>query len=139
MKTSWSRLLKVAAFLLLASGFELTGAESTDKPLYLDPSQPVERRVQDLISRLTLEEKATLLNHNGPDVERFKIRADKWNQCLHGVCWDRPTTMFPVSIAMAATWDDKLVHEVATAISDEARASTTCGIKSLPLKRNIRG
>jgi beta-glucosidase len=93
-----------------------------EPPLYLDPTQPVERRTQDLISRLTLEEKATLLNHNGPDVERLGIRSDKWNQCLHGVCWDRPTTMFPVSIAMAATWDPALVNEVATAISDEARA-----------------
>jgi beta-glucosidase len=65
---------------------------------------------------------ATLLNHNGPDVERFHIRSDKWNQCLHGVWWDRPTTMFPVSIAMAATWDPALIHAVASSISDEARA-----------------
>jgi beta-glucosidase len=97
-------------------------AQEIDKPLYLDPSQPVEKRTQDLISRLTLEEKAVLLNHDGPDVERLGIRADKWNQCLHGVCWDRPTTMFPVSIAMAATWDPVRVNEVATAVSDEARA-----------------
>jgi len=87
-----------------------------------DPNRPVEERVRDLMSRLTLEEKATLLNHNGPDVERFGIRSDKWNQCLHGVWWDRPTTMFPISIAMAATWDPALIREVATAISDEARA-----------------
>ncbi|HEY2586867.1 MAG TPA: glycoside hydrolase family 3 C-terminal domain-containing protein [Tepidisphaeraceae bacterium] len=91
-------------------------------PLYLDPSQPVDARVKDLIGRLTLEEKATLLDHAGPEVERFHIRADQWNQCLHGVVWDRPTTMFPVSIAMAATWDPALVHDEATAISDEARA-----------------
>jgi beta-glucosidase len=93
-----------------------------DRPLYLDPGQTIERRTRDLISRLTLEEKATLLNHNGPDVTRLGIRSDKWNQCLHGVCWDRPTTMFPVSIALAATWDPPRMHEVATAISDEARA-----------------
>lgn len=109
----------VSIVVLLAS--PLLAAEEQGKPLYLDPAQPVESRVKDLISRLTLEEKATLLNHNGPDAERFHIRSDKWNQCLHGVCWDRPTTMFPVSIAMAATWDTQLVHEVATAISDEAR------------------
>jgi beta-glucosidase len=96
-------------------------ADESAKPLYLDPTQPVDKRTWDLISRLTLEEKATLLNHNGPDVERFGIRADKWNQCLHGVCWDRPTTMFPVSIGMAATWDPQLVNQVAAAISDEAR------------------
>jgi beta-glucosidase len=92
------------------------------QPVYLDPTQAVEKRTQDLILHLTLEEKATLLNHNGPDVERLGIRSDKWNQCLHGVCWDQPTTMFPVSIAMAATWDPALVNEVATVISDEARA-----------------
>jgi beta-glucosidase len=90
-------------------------------PLYLDTAQPVEARVKDLISRLTLEEKAILLNHRGPDIERFGIKSDKWNQCLHGVWWTEPTTMFPVSIAMAATWDPKLINEVATAISDEAR------------------
>src|ERR1700722_3263193 len=73
-------------------------------PLYLDPAQPVDARVHDLISKLTLEEKATLLNKMG-DVPRLGIRGDQWNQCLHGVVWEKPTTMFPVSIAMAATWD----------------------------------
>jgi beta-glucosidase len=92
-----------------------------EAPPYLDTGRSFEERAKDLIARLTLEEKATLLNHNGPDVERFGIKSDKWNQCLHGVVWDRPTTMFPVSIALAATWDTDLVHEVATAISDEAR------------------
>jgi len=110
--------LGVFAAVLLPSA----PAQESDQPLYLDPNQPVEKRTQDLISRLTLEEKAILLNHNGPDVERLGIRADKWNQCLHGVCWDRPTTMFPVSIAMAATWNPVRAHEVARAISDEARA-----------------
>ena len=93
----------------------------TPSPPYVDPELPVDVRVHDLISRLTLEEKAILLDHDGPDLPRFAIRADKWNQCLHGVVWDRPTTMFPVPIAMAATWDPNLIHEVTTAISDEAR------------------
>ncbi len=97
-------------------------SQDATKPLYLDPTQPVEQRTHDLISRLTLEEKAILLNHNGPDVTRLSILSDKWNQCLHGVVWDRPTTMFPVSIAMAATWNPVRIHDVATAISDEARA-----------------
>lgn len=90
-------------------------------PLFLNTKKTTEVRVHDLISRLTLEEKAILLNHRGTFIERFKIKSDGWNQCLHGVWWDRPTTMFPVSIAMAATWNTKLVYEVATAISDEAR------------------
>jgi beta-glucosidase len=113
-----SPVVMTLIFAILASA---AGAAS-ESPIYLDTSQPVENRVKDLIARLTLEEKAMLLNHRGTTVERFGIRSDQWNQCLHGVCWDRPTTMFPVSIAMAATWDTKLVHEEATVISDEARA-----------------
>jgi beta-glucosidase len=93
-----------------------------EKPLYLNTGQPVDARVNDLISRLSLEEKGILLNHVGPVIERLNIRSDQWNQCLHGVVWDRPMTMFPVSIAMAATWNTNLVHQVADAISDEARA-----------------
>ncbi|PWU22136.1 MAG: family 3 glycosyl hydrolase [Verrucomicrobia bacterium] len=95
---------------------------AAEKPLYLNINAPIAQRVADLVSRMSLEEKAIALNHNGPDLERFGLRSDKWNQCLHGVWWDRPTTMFPVSIAMAATWDTKLVHDEAVAISDEARA-----------------
>ena len=114
------KTILVTAMLALL-GNSAFAIETKDQALYLDPSQPVEARVKDLISRLTLEEKAILLNHNGPDVVRLNIKSDKWNQCLHGVCWDRPTTMFPVSIAMAATWNPKLINQVATAISDEAR------------------
>jgi beta-glucosidase len=111
--------LMLIAALVVETGWART---SSEPPLYRDVSQPVEKRVQDLITRLTLEEKAMLLNHRGTTVERFNIRSDQWNQCLHGVCWNRPTTMFPISIAMAATWDIRLVHEEAAAISDEARA-----------------
>ncbi len=97
-------------------------AQSGDKPLYLDYNQPVDARVKDLIGRMTLEEKAQYLNHVGPEIPRFAIKSDRWNQALHGVVWTRPTTMFPVSIALAATWNTKLIHQEATAISDEARA-----------------
>jgi beta-glucosidase len=97
-------------------------ADSNTPALYLDANQPVDKRVADLISRLTLEEKATLLNHRGPTVERFNIRSDQWNQCLNGVQWDRPTTLFPTCIAMSATWNKDLVHQIATVLSDEARA-----------------
>lgn len=90
---------------------------------FRDPSQPVEARVADLLSRLTFEEKAMLLNHVGKTIDRFDIRADRWNQCLNGVRWDgHPTTLFPNCIALAATWDILLVQEVADALSDEARA-----------------
>lgn len=91
-------------------------------PIYLDTNQSFEKRAKDLISRLSVEEKAMLLDHKGPNLERLNILSDKWNQCLHGVVWNKPTTMFPISTAMGATWDPVLIHEVATAISDEARA-----------------
>jgi len=114
-------------FILLAAvatfAVSRAWAADTNSPaLYLDIHQPVDARVADLISRLTLEEKAALLNHVGPTVERFNIRSDQWNQCLNGVQWDKPTTLFPTCLAMSATWDTNLVHEVASVLSDEARA-----------------
>ena len=90
--------------------------------LYLDVHAPLEDRVKDLVSRMTLEEKAMALNHVGPMLTRFNLRADQWNQCLNGVAWTEPTTLFPSCIAMSATWSPALVKETATVISDEARA-----------------
>jgi len=128
VRTTLNALMKMTiqwilgADLLLLLAIQIPAAQVGESPLYLDAAQPADKRARDLISRLTLEEKASLLNHKGATVERFGILCDRWNQCLHGVCWDRPTTMFPVPIALAATWDSNLVYEAATAISDEARA-----------------
>ncbi|HHY85596.1 MAG TPA: hypothetical protein GYA07_08700 [Verrucomicrobia bacterium] len=100
-------------------------AETSGVPPFLDASRPLEERVTDFISRLTLEQKAALLNHRGPTVtvEGFQLRSDQWNQCLNGVQWDRPTTLFPICVAMAATWNPGLVQdEIARVLSDEARA-----------------
>jgi len=108
--------------LIMVSSGSVIFAQNQEKPLFLDPDKPVEKRVHDLISRLSVEEKAILLDHRAPDLARLNILSDKWNQCLHGVVWDRPTTMFPIPTAMGATWDPVLVNKVAEAISDEARA-----------------
>ena len=113
--------MKLLSATLLMTFFTSTSIAQS-KEIYLDYTKPVDERVQDLISKMTLEEKAQYLNHVGPDIPRFNIKSDKWNQSLHGVVWNRPTTMFPVSIAMAATWDTALVYQEATVISDEARA-----------------
>lgn len=122
LATITTQLLATAMLAASPAGAQQPGAAGTP-PLYLDTSKPVDARVADLIGRLTLEEKAMLLNHRGSKVERFNIRADQWNQCLNGVKWDRPTTMFPICLAMAATWNTELVQkEIATTISDEARA-----------------
>jgi beta-glucosidase len=99
-----------------------TAPIAAQHPLYLDTSKPIDTRVADLIGRLTLDEKANLLNHVGDYDAVYGIQPDRWNQCLHGVWWDRPTTDFPTSIALAATWNPELTHDEADAISDEARA-----------------
>lgn len=91
--------------------------------VYLDPSQPTDKRVDDLIHQLTPAEKTSLLSTTAPAIDRLKIPAmNGWNQSLHGIVWSQPTTMFPVPISMAATFDPPLVHDVAGAIADEGRA-----------------
>lgn len=98
------------------------GAESA-LPVYLEPSQSLDARVDDLVGRLTLPEKISLLGTTAPAIERLKVPVmNGWNQSLHGIVWTRPTTMFPVPISMAATWNPELVREVAAAIADEGRA-----------------
>src|SRR5437867_1632100 len=98
-------------------------ATSAQQPAYLDPSLPLDKRVDDLIPRLTLVEKTSLLSTTAPAIERLKIPVmNGWNQSLHGIVWTKPTTMFPVNISMAATWNPVLVHRIASVISDEGRA-----------------
>lgn len=112
-------LVTAFALCLLLS----TGLVAAAQSVYLDPAQPIDKRVDDLISKLTLAEKASLMSTTAPAIPRLKIPAmNGWNQSLHGIVWTQPTTMFPAPIAMAATWDPGLVEQVAAAISDEGRA-----------------
>lgn len=108
--------------VFLAFSFACSMLHAQQTPLYRDTQQPLEKRLDDLMSRLTVEEKAQVLNHKGSTVKSISLRADQWNQCLNGVKWDKPTTMFPVCIAMSATWNEALVHDLADVLSDEARA-----------------
>lgn len=90
---------------------------------YRDPTLPVEERVADLISRMTLEEKVTQMVHDAPAIERLEIpKYNWWNECLHGVGRAGPATVFPQAIGLAATWNPDLMHQIAVATSDEARA-----------------
>src|ERR1051325_9482349 len=92
-------------------------------PPYKDPSLPVEKRVDDLISRMTLEEKASQKMNAAAAIERLGIpEYDWWNETLHGVARAGYATVFPQAIGLAATWDEKLVHDVADVASTEARA-----------------
>jgi beta-glucosidase len=88
----------------------------------------MEQRVADLIGRMTLEEKVQQLNHLNVGIPRLKVAAwGGWNQTLHGVWSKQPTTLFPAAIAMGATWNPELVHTIAGAMSDEARALYNIG------------
>jgi beta-glucosidase len=92
-------------------------------PAYKDPARPVEERVDDLISRMTLEEKISQMVFDAPPIERLGIPAyNWWNECLHGVGRAGLATVFPQAIGLAATWNAPLMGRVAVAISDEARA-----------------
>ena len=93
------------------------------RPVYLDPTKPIDLRIHDLIGRMTLEEKAAQLNHLNQGIPRLNVPMwGGWNQTLHGVWSKQPTTLFPAAIAMGATWDPELVRSIADAMSDEARA-----------------
>jgi beta-glucosidase len=94
-----------------------------NQPAYLDTSRPFSERVKDLVGRLTLDEKVGLMSHPAHGVPRLGIPSyNYWSEALHGVARNGRATVFPQAIGMAATWDKGLIHEVATAISDETRA-----------------
>jgi beta-glucosidase len=90
---------------------------------YLDPNVPLEQRVDDLVSRMTLEEKVSQMQDVAPGIPRLGIPAyNWWNEGLHGVARSGNATVFPQAIGLAATWDTDLIHRVAEVISTEARA-----------------
>ena len=88
-----------------------------------NPDLPIEARVDDLVSRLTLAEKAEQMLHEAPAIERLGIPAyNWWNEGLHGVARAGIATVFPQAIGLAAMWNADACGEIAVAISDEARA-----------------
>jgi beta-glucosidase len=90
---------------------------------FRDPSLPLEKRIKDLISRLSLQEKTAQMLHEAPPIERLGIPAFSWwNEGLHGVARAGLATVFPQAIGMAASFDPKLLERVADAISTEMRA-----------------
>src|SRR5215207_7619971 len=100
-------------------------------PDYLNPRLPIETRVDDLVRRLTLEEKISQMMNKSVAIERLGIPAyDWWNEALHGVAYAGTATVFPQAIGLGATWNEELIHRMAGSISDEARAKYNDAIKN---------
>ena len=90
---------------------------------YMDPALPINERVDDLIGRMTLEEKVSQMRDHATAIPRLGVpKYDWWNEGLHGVAFAGDATNFPQVIGMAATWDTSLVHRMGETISTEARA-----------------
>lgn len=80
------------------------------------------KRAEELVSQMTLAEKIAQMKYDAPAIERLHVPAyNWWNECLHGVARAGTATVFPQAIGMAASFNTELMHQVATAISDEAR------------------
>lgn len=90
---------------------------------FQNPNLPLEERVVDLVSRMTLDEKIAQMMYEAPAIERLGVPSyNWWNECLHGVARAGQATVFPQGIGMAAAFDEDLMYRIACAISDEARA-----------------
>jgi beta-glucosidase len=112
MRASWILPLALLSF---SSAF---GQE-----IWKDSNQPIHRRVDDLVGRMTLQEKIGQMINSAPSIPRLGIpRYEWWSEALHGVLKPAPCTSFPEPIGLGATFDTKLEFSIATAISDEARA-----------------
>ncbi len=118
------KVLPLILFLSLsASTFILPAQQNPNTFPFRNPSLSLEERVNDLISRMTLQEKADQLLYTAPAIPRLGIPAyNWWNEALHGVARAGYATVFPQSITIANSWDERLMLNVANAISDEARA-----------------
>jgi beta-glucosidase len=102
----------------------ITVVYSQDKSLpYKNEALSFEERTDDLIARMTLQEKVSQLFNESPAIPRLDIPAyNWWNECLHGVARAGKATVFPQAIGLAATFDEQLMQRIGTAVSDEARA-----------------
>jgi beta-glucosidase len=117
------RFLFSILMILTVSNFILTAQQKSYAYPFQNPSMSEEQRVNDLVSRMTLKEKADQLLYTAPAIPRLGIPSyNWWNEALHGVARAGYATVFPQAITIADSWDEGLMLNVANAISDEARA-----------------
>ncbi|GHT32515.1 beta-glucosidase [Bacteroidia bacterium] len=113
---------------ILSCGLLLALSSCSNKQTYefafQNPDLPIDERVDDLVSRLTIEEKISQMINDAPAIDRLGVPAyNWWNEILHGVARSPyPVTSFPQAIGMAATWDAESLNQMAVYASDEGRA-----------------
>jgi beta-glucosidase len=111
------------AFIMLPLSLRAQQQSGTPSLPFMNGSLPIDQRVDDLIGRMTLEEKVSQMRDHAPAITRLNVpKYDWWNEGLHGVAFAGYATNFPQVIGMAATWDTNLVHHMGETISTEARA-----------------
>ena len=130
----------LAALVLAACVLTVRARETVDeKPPYLDPERSFAERAADLVARMTLEEKVAQMQNAAPAIPRLGVAEyDWWDEALHGVARAGEATVFPQAIGLAATFDSSLMGEVATTISDEARAKYN-RFQQLGIRRRYTG
>lgn len=112
--------LSIGIIFLLQTNFLFAQEETFP---FQNPDLSIEKRVDDLISRMTLEEKVGQLMYTAPAIERLNVpEYNWWNECLHGVARNGRATIFPQAIGMAATFDTELMFRIGDVISTEGRA-----------------
>ena len=100
----------------------MTMSLSAQQLPYQNSELSAAERADDLLTRLTLDEKVSLMMDTSPAIPRLGIpQFQWWNEALHGIGRNGFATVFPITMGMAASWDDALLHQVFTAVSDEAR------------------
>jgi len=113
-------------FILFGLVLSIVSVHAADP--YLDTTLPLNTRVKDLISKMTLPEKISQLGHKSTAVTRLGVKSyNYWTEGLHGVARQGLATSFPQPYGLAATWDSTLIYNIATAISDEARVKNNTG------------
>ena len=116
-------LILLVCFICFNFAINSQGLMNVDSAKHFDLTLDFETRTTALVNQMSLEEKISQLGNNAPAIPRLGVlEYNWWNECLHGVARAGTATVFPQAIGMAATFNTSLVHEIATVISDEARA-----------------
>jgi beta-glucosidase len=123
-------LAAAGALLLIVPGCFAQAAGGKSAAPYLNPAVPIQQRVNDLVSKMTLAEKVSQMQNHAAAIPRLGVAEyDWWSEALHGVARSGYATVFPQAIGMAATWDAPLIHEEAHVIGIEARGRYNSAVR----------